>query len=62
MARIDPPLPVKPNERPTMVPKLMSAKLGLPSYYFSYAIGFIVYGLIYYGQRVKYKKQQLALA
>ena len=45
-----------------MLPKLMSAKLGLPSYYLSYAIGFIMYGLIYYGQRVKYKKQQLALA
>ncbi|QIR76354.1 TRAP transporter permease [Sulfurospirillum diekertiae] len=45
-----------------MLPKLMAAKLGLPSYYFAYVIGFTLYGLIYFGQRVKYKKQQLALA
>jgi TRAP-type uncharacterized transport system fused permease subunit len=45
-----------------MLPKLMAAKLGLPSYYFAYVIGFTLYGLIYFGQRVKYKKQQLAIA
>lgn len=45
-----------------MLPKIMTAKLGLPSHYVSYAIGFAIYGLIYLGQRIKYKKQQLALA
>jgi len=45
-----------------MLPKLMTAKLGLPSYYLAYLIGFAIYGLVYFGQRIKYKKQQLALA
>jgi len=45
-----------------MLPKIMTAKLGLPSHYVSYVIGFAIYGLIYFGQRIKYKKQQLALA
>lgn len=45
-----------------MLPKIMEAKLGLPSHYVSYAIGLVIYGFIYFGQRVKYKKQQLALA
>lgn len=45
-----------------MLPKLMAAKLGLPSYYLAYVIGFALYGFIYFGQKVKYKKQQLAVA
>ena len=46
-----------------MLPKLVTAKLGLPSYYLSYVIGFVIYGIIYFGQRVKYKKKQkLSLA
>ena len=46
-----------------MLPKLVAAKLGLPSYYLSYVIGFVIYGIIYFGQRVKYKKKQkLSLA
>lgn len=45
-----------------MLPKLMAAKLGLPSHYISYAIGLSIYGFIYLNQRIKYKKQQLALA
>lgn len=45
-----------------MLPKLMAAKLGLPSHYISYAIGLGIYGFIYFTQRIKYKKQQLALA
>ncbi|MFW9617982.1 MAG: TRAP transporter permease [Sulfurospirillum sp.] len=45
-----------------MLPKLMATKLGLPSHYISYAIGLSIYGFIYLNQRIKYKKQQLALA
>jgi len=45
-----------------MLPKLIAVKLGLPSHYLSYAIGFVLYGLIYFGQSIKYKKEQLALA
>ena len=45
-----------------MLPKLIAAKLGLPSYYIAYVIGLGIYGLIYFGQRIKYKKQQLAVA
>lgn len=45
-----------------MLPKIVAAKLGLPSHYLSYVIGLIIYGIVYFGQRVKYKKQQLALA
>ena len=46
-----------------MLPKLVTAKLGLPSYYLSYVIGFVIYGMIYFGQRIKYKKKQkLSLA
>ncbi len=41
-----------------MLPKIMTEKLGLPSYYLSYAIGFMIYGIIYFGQRIKYKKKQ----
>ncbi len=44
-----------------MLPKIVAAKLGLPSHYLSYVIGLIIYGIVYFGQRVKYKKQQLAL-
>jgi TRAP transporter 4TM/12TM fusion protein len=44
-----------------MLPKIMAAHLGLPSHYLSYVIGLALYGIIYFGQRVKYKKQ-LALA
>lgn len=43
-----------------MLPKIVAAKLGLPSHYLSYVIGLIIYGIVYFGQRVKYKKQQLA--
>lgn len=45
-----------------MLPKIVAAKLGLPSHYLSYVIGLIIYSIVYFGQRVKYKKQQLALA
>ncbi|WP_333803195.1 TRAP transporter permease [Sulfurospirillum sp.] len=45
-----------------MLPKLIAAKLGLPSHYIAYVIGLGIYGLIYFGQRIKYKKQQLAMA
>ena len=41
-----------------MLPKLMAAKLGLPSHYISYIIGLILYGIVYSGQRAKFKKQQ----
>lgn len=41
-----------------MLPKLMAVKLGLPSHYISYLIGFILYGIVYSGQRAKFKKQQ----
>lgn len=41
-----------------MLPKLMAAKLGLPSHYMSYVIGLVIYGIIYFGHRVKFKKQQ----
>nr|MBP6497601.1 TRAP transporter large permease subunit [Campylobacteraceae bacterium] len=41
-----------------MLPKLMAAKLGLPSHYIAYIIGFILYGIVYFGQREKFKKQQ----
>ena len=45
-----------------MLPKLMMEKIGLPSHYVSYVIGLGIYGAIYFGQRVKFKKQQLATA
>ena len=41
-----------------MLPKLIAAKLGLPSHYFSYIIGLGIYGVIYFGQRMRIKKQQ----
>lgn len=41
-----------------MLPKLIAAKLGLPSHYFSYVIGLGIYGVIYFGQRMRIKKQQ----
>jgi len=44
-----------------MLPKIMTAKLGLPSHYVSYIIGLGIYAAVYYIQRVKLKKQ-LALA
>jgi len=44
-----------------MLPKIMTAKLGLPSHYISYVIGLSIYAAVYYSQRVKFKKQ-LALA
>jgi len=45
-----------------MLPKLVAAKLGLPSYYIAYLIGFVLYGCIYLNQRIHYKKHQEALA
>ena len=45
-----------------MLPKIMATKLGLPSHYISYVIGVAIYGAIYFNQRIKFKKQQLALA
>lgn len=44
-----------------MLPKIMAAHLGLPSHYLSYIIGLGLYAIVYFGQRVKYKKQQHAL-
>jgi len=44
-----------------MLPKIMAAKLGLPSYYLSYVIGLGIYAAVYMGQRIKFK-QQNALA
>jgi len=41
-----------------MLPKLMATKLGLPSHYIAYIIGLILYGIVYFGQRAKLKKQQ----
>lgn len=41
-----------------MLPKLIAVKLGLPSHYFSYFIGLSIYGVIYFGQRMRIKKQQ----
>ena len=41
-----------------MLPKLIAAKLGFPSHYFSYIIGLGIYGVIYFGQRARMKKQQ----
>ena len=41
-----------------MLPKLIAAKLGFPSHYFSYIIGLGIYGVIYFGQRMRIKKQQ----
>lgn len=41
-----------------MLPKLMAAKLGLPSHYIAYLIGLVLYGIVYFGQRAKFKKQQ----
>ena len=41
-----------------MLPKLVAAKLGLPSHYIAYIIGLILYGIVYFGQRVKLKKQE----
>lgn len=43
-----------------MLPKLVAAKLGLPSHYLSYVIGLALYGFIYFEQRIKLKKQQAA--
>jgi len=40
-----------------MLPKIMAAKLGLPSHYISYVIGLSIYAAVYYSQRVKFKKQ-----
>ncbi len=45
-----------------MLPKLVAAKLGLPSYYVAYLIGFVLYGCIYLNQRIQYKKHQSVLA
>ena len=45
-----------------MLPKLVAAKLGLPSYYVAYLIGFVLYGCIYLNQRIQYKKTQGILA
>lgn len=41
-----------------MLPKIMAAKLGLPSHYVSYVIGLGIYAAVYFSQRVKFKKQQ----
>lgn len=41
-----------------MLPKLIAVKLGFPSHYFSYIIGLGIYGVIYFGQRMRIKKQQ----
>lgn len=41
-----------------MLPKLIAVKLGFPSHYFSYVIGLGIYGVIYFGQRMRIKKQQ----
>lgn len=41
-----------------MLPKIMATQLGLPSHYISYVIGLVLYGVIYFGQRVKFKKAQ----
>lgn len=43
-----------------MLPKMVALKLGLPSHYLCYLIGGVLYGIVYFGQRMKYKKQQLA--
>ena len=45
-----------------MLPKLVAAKLGLPSHYVAYAIGLGIYGFIYLNQRIQYKKDQSVLA
>lgn len=41
-----------------MLPKLLAEKLGLPSHYISYVIGLGIYGIVYFGQRAKLKKQR----
>lgn len=45
-----------------MLPKLMAAKLGLPSHYLAYLIGLAIYAFVYFGQRIKLKKQQAIAA
>ena len=45
-----------------MLPKLVTTHLGLPSYYLSYAIGVGIYAVIYFGQKVKFKKEQQLIA
>ena len=45
-----------------MLPRIVAEKLDLPSHYLAYTLGLIIYGIVYFGQRVKYKKQQLAHA
>ncbi|AFL67668.1 TRAP transporter permease [Sulfurospirillum barnesii] len=44
-----------------MLPKIVATHLALPSHYLAYAIGLALYGVVYMGQRIKYKKK-LALA
>ena len=41
-----------------MLPKLMATQLGLPSHYLAYVIGLVLYGIVYFGQRVKLKRKQ----
>ncbi|MBV5277529.1 MAG: TRAP transporter permease [Campylobacteraceae bacterium] len=41
-----------------MLPKLVATKLGLPSHYIAYVIGLVLYGIVYFGQRAKFKKQE----
>lgn len=41
-----------------MLPKLVATKLGLPSHYIAYIIGLVLYGIVYFGQRAKLKKQE----
>ena len=45
-----------------MLPKLVTTHLGLPNYYLSYAIGVGIYAVIYFGQKVKFKKEQQLIA
>ena len=41
-----------------LLPKLVATKLGLPSHYLAYIIGLVLYGIVYFGQRAKLKKQE----
>lgn len=41
-----------------MLPKIVAGYLSLPSHYLSYIIGLVIYGTLYYMQRIAYKKQE----
>ncbi|MBN1839852.1 MAG: TRAP transporter permease [Campylobacterales bacterium] len=45
-----------------MLPKIVASYLGLPSHYLAYAIGLILYGVVYMGQRIKYQKRHTLVA